>query len=98
MLEMPIWLLLNLDFILIVISALGAVVLGLLFLSSQRTDVLLLLSQEVIIMQEHTVDLMTIPFYQQMAQVFYVDRGMMKWAGMLLSEHNEQMRDEDGAR
>ena len=49
-------------------------------------------------MQEHTVDLMTISFYQQMAQVFYVDRGMMKWAGMLLSEHNEQMRDEDGAR
>ena len=40
-------------------------------------------------MQEHTVDLMTIPFYQQMTQVFYNDRGMMKWAGMLLSEHNE---------
>ena len=49
-------------------------------------------------MQEHTVDLMAIPFYQQMARVFYVDRGMMKWAGMLLSEHNEQMRDEDGSR
>ena len=49
-------------------------------------------------MQEHTVDLMTIPFYRQMAQVIYVDRGMMKWAGMLLSEHNEQMRDEDGTR
>ena len=49
-------------------------------------------------MQEHTVDLMTISFYQQMAQVFYVDRGMMKWAGMLLSEHNEQMKDEDGNR
>ena len=49
-------------------------------------------------MQEHTVDLMTIPFYQQMAQVFYVDRAMMKWAGMLLSELNEQMRDEDGSR
>ena len=42
-------------------------------------------------MQEHTVDLLTIPFYQQMAQVFYVDRGMMKWAGMLLSEHNVQI-------
>ena len=38
-------------------------------------------------MQEHTVDLLTISFYQQMAQVFYVDLGMMKWAGMLLSEH-----------
>ena len=49
-------------------------------------------------MKENTVDLMTIPFYQQMAQVFYVDRGMMKWTGMLLSEHNEQMRDEDGSR
>ena len=49
-------------------------------------------------MQEHTVDLMTISFYQQMTQVFYVDRGMMNWAGMLLSEHNETMRDEDGAR
>ena len=49
-------------------------------------------------MQAHTVDLLTISFYQQMAQVFYVDRGMMKWAGMFLSEHNEQMRDEDEAR
>ena len=68
------------------------------FLPSQRTNVLLLLSQEVMIMQEHTVDLMTISFYQQMAQVFYVDRGMMKWEGMLLSEHNEQMKDEDGTR
>ena len=79
-------------------SALG-IIQGLSFFTpSQRTNVLLLLSQEVIIMQEHTVDLTTIPFYQQMAQVFYVDRGMMKWAGMLLSEHNEQLRDEDGAR
>ena len=49
-------------------------------------------------MQEHTVDLMTIPFYRQMTQVFYVDRSMMKWAGMLLSEHNEQIRDEYGSR
>lgn len=49
-------------------------------------------------MQENIVDLMTIPCFQQMAQVFYIDRGMMKWAGMLLSEHNEQIRDEDGAR
>ena len=49
-------------------------------------------------MQEHTVDLMTLPCFQQMAQVIYVDRGMMKWAGMLLSEHNEQMRDDDGTR
>ncbi|WP_170205802.1 hypothetical protein [Anaeroarcus burkinensis] len=49
-------------------------------------------------MQEHTVDLTTIPFYQQMTQVIYVDRGMMKWAGMLLSDHTEQMRDDDGTR
>ncbi len=49
-------------------------------------------------MQEHIVDLTTIPFYQQMAQVFYVDRGMVKWAGMLLPEHNEQMRGDDGTR
>ena len=80
------------------IIAFGTMVLRLSFFSSHRTNVLVLLSQEVMIMQEHTVDLMTIPFYQQMAQVFYVDRGMMKWAGMLLSEHNEQMRDEDGSR
>ena len=80
------------------ITAFGTMVLRLSFFSSHRTNILVLLSQEVMIMQEHTVDLMTIPFYQQMAQVFYVDRGMMKWAGMLLSEHNEQMRDEDGSR
>ena len=80
------------------ITAFGTMVPGLSFFSSHRTNVLVLLSQEVMIMQEHTVDLMTIPFYQQMAQVFYVDRSMMKWAGMLLSEHNEQMRDEDGSR
>ena len=79
-------------------SALGIIQVLSFFTPSQRTNVLLLLSQEVIIMQEHTVDLMTIPFYQQMAQVFYVDRGMVKWAGMLLSEHNEQMRDDDGPR
>ena len=80
------------------ITAFGTMVPGLSFFSSHRTNVLILLSQEVMIMQEHTVDLMTIPFYQQMAQVFYVDRGMMKWAGLLLSEHNAQMRDEDGSR
>ena len=34
-------------------------------------------------MQEHTVDLTTIPFYQQMAQVFYVDRGMIRFIGRL---------------
>ena len=80
------------------IAALGKVSGLSFFTPSQRTNVLLLLSQEVMTMQEHTVDLMTISFYQQMAQVFYVDRGMMKWAGMLLSEHNEQMKDEDGTR
>ena len=80
------------------ITAFGTMVPGLSFFSSHRTNVLVLLSQEVMIMQEHTVDLLTIPFYQQMAQVFYVDRGMMKWAGLLLSEHNEQMRDDDGDR
>ena len=80
------------------ITAFGTMVPGLSFFSSHRTNVLILLSQEVMIMQEHTVDLLTIPCFQQMAQVFYVDRGMMKWAGMLPSEHNEQMKDEDGTR
>ncbi len=32
------------------------------------------------------------PIFQQMAQVIYFDRCMVKWAGMLLSEHNEQMK------
>ena len=47
-------------------------------------------------MKEHTVDLLSIPFYQQMARVLYVDRCMVKWAGMLLSEHSEQMKDSEG--
>ena len=47
-------------------------------------------------MSEPTIDLRSIPIYQQMAQVIYIDRCMVKWAGMLLSEHNEQMRDQEG--
>jgi hypothetical protein len=47
-------------------------------------------------MNEHTINLLSIPFYQQMARVVYVDRCMVKWAGMLLSEHNEQMKDQEG--
>lgn len=53
-------------------------------------------------MSEHTIDLLSIPIYQQMSRVFYIDRCMIKWAGMLLSEHNEQMKDQgvhsDGTR
>ena len=47
-------------------------------------------------MSEPTIDLLSIPIYQQMARVIYFDRGMVKWAGMLLSEHNEQMKDQEG--
>lgn len=47
-------------------------------------------------MNEHTVDLLSIPFYRQMIQVLYVDRCMVKWAGLLLSEHSEQMKDREG--
>ncbi|MEG6586302.1 hypothetical protein [Dendrosporobacter sp. 1207_IL3150] len=47
-------------------------------------------------MSEHTIDLLSIPVFQQMIRVVYVDRCMIKWAGMLLSEHNEQMKDQEG--
>lgn len=47
-------------------------------------------------MSEHTIDLLEIPIYQQMIRVLYVDRCMVKWAGMLLSEHNEQLREQEG--
>ena len=47
-------------------------------------------------MNEPTIDLLSIPIYQQMDRVVYFDRCMVKWAGMLLSEHNEQMRDQEG--
>ena len=47
-------------------------------------------------MSEPTIDLLSIPVYQQMAQIFYFDRCMVKWSGMLLSEHNEQMNDQEG--
>ncbi len=46
-------------------------------------------------MNAHTIDLLSIPIYQQMARIFYVDQCMVKWAGMLLSEHNEQMREQE---
>ena len=46
--------------------------------------------------ERHTIDLLSIPIYQQMARVVYFDRCMVKWAGMLLSEHNEQMKDQEG--
>ena len=53
-------------------------------------------------MNEHTIDLLSIPIYQQMARIVYFGRCMVKWAGMLLSEHNEQMKEKesksDGAR
>ncbi len=55
-----------------------------------------ILSIEVIVMGEHTIDLLRIPIYQQMVRVVYVDRCMVKWAGMLLSEHSEQMKDSKG--
>lgn len=47
-------------------------------------------------MSEHTIDLLGIPIYQQMARIVYFDRCMIKWAGMLLSEHNEQMKENEG--
>ncbi len=47
-------------------------------------------------MSEHTIDLLSIPIYQQMARIFYVDRCMIKWAGMLLSEHSERMKEQEG--
>ncbi|EGO63778.1 hypothetical protein [Acetonema longum] len=47
-------------------------------------------------MKEYTIDLLSLPIYQQMIRIFYVDRCMVKWAGMLLSEHNEQMKETEG--
>jgi hypothetical protein len=47
-------------------------------------------------MREYTIDLLSIPIYQQMTRIVYVDRCMVKWAGMLLSEHNEQMKEKEG--
>lgn len=46
-------------------------------------------------MSKHTIDLLSIPIYQQMARIVYVDRCMVKWAGMLLSEHNEQLKEKE---
>ena len=34
-------------------------------------------------MSEHTIDLLSIPIYQQMTRAIYFDRCMVKWAGML---------------
>ena len=47
-------------------------------------------------MSEHTIDLLSIPIYHKMTRVFYFDRCMVKWSGMLLSEHNEQLKDQEG--
>ena len=47
-------------------------------------------------MSKHTIDLLSIPIYQQMTRIVYVDRCMVKWAGMLLSDHNEQMKEQEG--
>ncbi len=47
-------------------------------------------------MREHTIDLLSISIYQQMARIVYADRCMIKWAGMLLSEHNEQIKEKEG--
>ncbi|HML35594.1 hypothetical protein [Sporomusa sphaeroides] len=47
-------------------------------------------------MSKHTIDLLSIPIYQQMARMVYVDRCMVKWAGMLLSEHSEQLKENEG--
>ncbi|SFM26625.1 hypothetical protein SAMN04490355_10638 [Pelosinus propionicus DSM 13327] len=47
-------------------------------------------------MSEYTIDLLSIPIYQQMARIVYFDRCMVKWVGMLLSEHNEQMKEKEG--
>ena len=47
-------------------------------------------------MSEPTIDLLSIPIYRQMVRIVYFDRCMVKWAGMLLSEHNEQMKDQEG--
>ncbi|XEQ97797.1 hypothetical protein SPX_26610 [Sporomusa paucivorans] len=47
-------------------------------------------------MSEHTIDLLSIPIYQKVIRMFYVDQCRVKWAGMLLSEHNEQMKENEG--
>ncbi|EIW19772.1 hypothetical protein SAMN04515679_3078 [Pelosinus fermentans] len=47
-------------------------------------------------MSEHTIDLLSISIYQRMIRIVYIDRCMIKWAGMLLSEHNEQMKEKEG--
>ena len=49
-----------------------------------------------VVMSGPTIDLLSNHIYQQMVQIVYFDRCMVKWAGMLLSEHNEQMKDQEG--
>ena len=46
--------------------------------------------------KKHIVDLLTIPIYREMTQVFYVDRCMVKWVGLILYEHSEQMKENEG--
>ena len=63
------------------------------FTQNIRSDII---SIEVNRDERHTIDLLSIPIYQQMARVIYVVRCMVKWAGMILSEHSEQMKDQEG--
>lgn len=49
-------------------------------------------------MKKHTVDLSTIPIYREMTQALYVDRCMVKWMGLILSEHSEQMKESEGQK
>lgn len=44
-----------------------------------RTYVLILWIWRWIVTSEHTIDLLNIPIYQQMARIVYVDRCMVKW-------------------
>lgn len=46
-------------------------------------------------MMNNIVDLFQIPIYKDMIKILYVDRGMVKWAGMLLSEHSEQLKEQE---
>ena len=53
-----------------------------------ETFVLIIYLKRWIMMSNNTIDLLNIPIYQQMKRVVYIDRCMVKWAGMLLSEHS----------
>ena len=71
-----------------------AAVLSMTFTQNIRSDIISIEVDKT--MSEPTIDLLSIPIYQQMARVVYFDRCMVKWAGMLLSEHNEQMKEQEG--